>query len=269
MKKTTTLKALVLSMVMTLGFVMPMAAQTDGFFKNNNEDIYGNRDGGTSVTGSSITNQQFGQTVPVGSGLLIMVAAGAGYAVARRRRSMRKAGTMLLALAMVLTFTQCKKRIETINPTTSSQGGVHITVRVDNDAKHQINTATGEVTFTDGDMLFVINDNKVVGVLSYSGSAFVGEIGHDMMNPAYEDDPTDPDYNIIYTALNNSDKLHFCFTGNCMPDEDSAGNVLVFIGGQKDKMPVLSCGSTEKTYGEIVTDGDLDNLTCELQNKYS
>jgi hypothetical protein len=92
MKKTTTLKALVLSMVMTLGFVMPMAAQTDGFFKNNNEDIYGNRDGGTSVTGSSITNQQFGQTVPVGSGLLIMVAAGAGYAVARRRRSMRKAG---------------------------------------------------------------------------------------------------------------------------------------------------------------------------------
>ena len=78
MKKTTTLKALALSMIMTLGLALPMMAQSDGFFKYNED--YMNRDAttgsitnqtfgqdpGTNVTGG-ITNQQFG--APLGSGL--------------------------------------------------------------------------------------------------------------------------------------------------------------------------------------------------------
>ena len=82
MKKTTALKALVLSMIMTLSLVMPMAAQTDGFFKHN-ENLYENRDGETIITGSGINNQQFG--APLGSGLLILVAAGAGYVALKKK----------------------------------------------------------------------------------------------------------------------------------------------------------------------------------------
>ena len=112
MKKTTTLKALALSMIMTLGLALPMMAQSDGFFKYNED--YMNRDAttgnitnqtfglnpgnsvigsitnqtfgqdpGTNVTGG-ITNQQFG--APLGSGLLIMMMAGMGYAVAKNKR---------------------------------------------------------------------------------------------------------------------------------------------------------------------------------------
>ena len=139
MKKTTTLKALALSMIMTLGLVMPMMAQSDGFFRNN-ENLYDNRaeasgyiinqtfgqDPATPATGG-ITNQQFG--VPVGSGLLIMVAAGAGYAMARRKRA-RKGMTLLLAAAMLLGMTQCKKNIETI--TSAHDNGVRITLNVNN-----------------------------------------------------------------------------------------------------------------------------------------
>ena len=88
MKKNNILKAFALSMIMILGLVMPMTAQnSDYFFKGNNEDIYGNRDGGddptTNITGGGITNQTFG--APLGSGLLIMVAAGAGYVALKKK----------------------------------------------------------------------------------------------------------------------------------------------------------------------------------------
>ena len=83
-------------MVMTFGLVLPMTAQNDGFFRNNEDYI--NRDvatgnitnqtfgqdpaAGTNVTGG-ITNQQFG--APLGSGLLVLVAAGAGYVALKKK----------------------------------------------------------------------------------------------------------------------------------------------------------------------------------------
>ena len=95
MKNNNNFKALVLSAIMTFGLAMPMMAQTDGFFRYN-EDIYGDRatasgsitnqtfgqDPGTLVTGG-ITNQQFG--APLGSGLLVLVAAGAGYVALKKK----------------------------------------------------------------------------------------------------------------------------------------------------------------------------------------
>ena len=109
------LKVLLLSLMMAIGLMLPSTghAQNDQFFKNG-EDLYNNRDattgnitnqtfgldpsnsviGGitnptfgqdpaTGVTGG-ITNQQFG--APLGSGLLIMMMAGMGYAVAKNKR---------------------------------------------------------------------------------------------------------------------------------------------------------------------------------------
>ena len=84
MKKQKTLKALVLTAVLAFGMLLPMTtnAQNDGFFRNLNED-YDNRDGETIITGSGITNQQFG--APLGSGLLVLVAAGAGYVALKKK----------------------------------------------------------------------------------------------------------------------------------------------------------------------------------------
>ena len=264
MKKNNILKAFALSMIMILGLVMPMAAQTDSFFKSNNEDIYENRAGDPiSVTGG-ITNQQFGDA-PVGSGLLIMVAAGAGYAVARRRRSMRKAGTMLLALAMVLTFTQCRKRIVPVNPTTNGQG-LHITVRVDNDAKHSITLSgdnVGKVDFTDGDFLWVLNNNQIVGQIFYNGNthSFSGSIGVDVTH-LWGDK----------VELKDSDYLYFTYTNNEGPemevdDETGLFEFSLDIADQTEKLPLVSFGRTDETLGYYKDNGGLDELSCELQNK--
>lgn len=45
-------------------------------------DYSGNRDGETSFT---VNTQDFGQDVPVGTGIVILLAAGAGYAAFKRK----------------------------------------------------------------------------------------------------------------------------------------------------------------------------------------
>ena len=222
--KNNNFKALALLTIITLGLALPMMAQSDGFFRYN-EDIYGDRatasgsltnqtfgqDPGTSVTGG-ITNQQFG--VPMGSGLLIMVAAGAGYAMARRRRSMRKAGTMLMALAMVLTFTQCKKNAETIISTPSQKGTIFVTLKVENNSRHHVITTgepapgdLGKVVFELGDSLWVVNNNQVSGQLGY--------IGNDTFQGYIDNDPTGLWTRFIGgITMEPDDYLWFCYTSN-------------------------------------------------------
>ncbi len=267
MKKTTALKALVLSMIMTLGIVMPMTAQTDDFFKNNNEDLYENRDGVT-INSDAIFNQQFGEQLPLGSGLLIFAVAGAGYAVARRRRSLRKTGTMLMALAVVLTFTQCKKRIETVAP--STQNSVHLTLKVDNDSKHDIVISgnpddIGKVNFELGDKLIVCQNHQTLdGMLEYT------KIGDDYVftgtvKPS-GDGEFDPDDYLYFSYINNVEL-------NLLDIDVAAlvGNndylLSPNIAYQREKLPVVSFGQTSETYGELVDAGLLDNLSCKLYNK--
>ena len=84
MKKTTKIKALALMTMMTIGMVLPMTMNAqDGFFRGGDEQI--TRDETPIDVTGGITNQQFGQETPVGSGLLIMVAAGAGYALLKKK----------------------------------------------------------------------------------------------------------------------------------------------------------------------------------------
>ena len=254
MKKTTTLKALALSMIMTLGLALPMMAQTDNFFKSNNEDIYENRDGGIPEpnTYGGITNGQFG--APLGSGLLILAAAGAGYAVARRRRSMRKAGTMLLALAMVLTFTQCKKRIETITP--DNGGSTRITLKVENNAKYQVDTnglpwsqqgTLGSVEWEDDDFILVLSNCECVGILYYDENegCFSGVLGENNQVGANATPAT-------------GQPLYFCFTGNTFPDDEGTMD----ISNQEDNLMVLSIGASRETYPSAN-----NTYNCLLDNK--
>ena len=80
------MKAFALTLAMALGMLLPttMNAQSggsDNWFRGGS-DNYENRDGVAAEIG--ITNQQMEQA-PIGSGLLIMVFAGAGYALIKKK----------------------------------------------------------------------------------------------------------------------------------------------------------------------------------------
>ena len=94
------LKMMALSAMMAAGMLLPMSATAqfdrgDGFFRSESPQ---NRGGFSSSTSNEFFNiegnpNQSGSTepfnftdVPLGSGLLIMLAAGMGYAVIRRRK---------------------------------------------------------------------------------------------------------------------------------------------------------------------------------------
>ena len=73
---------LVLSLVITIGF--GASAQSDGWFKASGEDSYNERNASFGLpTEHGMTNDQ---SAPLGEGLLILTAMGAGYAIARRKR---------------------------------------------------------------------------------------------------------------------------------------------------------------------------------------
>ena len=98
MKKQTKLKAFVLSVMMLAGMLLPVSAfaQSDDFFRDIGD--YSNRAtgtgaysfnnqqfGGDSNGGYNFDNQTFGQnTVPLGSGMLVLTVIGAGYIAVRR-----------------------------------------------------------------------------------------------------------------------------------------------------------------------------------------
>ena len=98
------LKVLLLSSMMAIGLVLPSTshAQSDAFFRDG-DNFYTNRDGTEGSLANqtfgnssySLTNQTFGSNgyiltnqtfgAPLGSGLLIMVMAGVGYAFAKKQ----------------------------------------------------------------------------------------------------------------------------------------------------------------------------------------
>ena len=74
---------LAIALVVTMGFCAN--AQTDGFF-NKFDNGYDNREDGPSFGLPSAHGYDTDQNAPLGSGLVILTALGAGYAVARKRK---------------------------------------------------------------------------------------------------------------------------------------------------------------------------------------
>lgn len=82
-----------IAIVLTLGLTVN-AQGRDGFFSSWNDDNYNNRTGSGTGTPNIVmpgddifgTNEN-GTGAPLGSGLLVLTALGAGYAVARKKRS--------------------------------------------------------------------------------------------------------------------------------------------------------------------------------------
>lgn len=238
MKNITKVKALRLLLLIGL---IPLAsfAQSDVFFKIENDDIY--RDDSWSY---NVNTQNFGET-PLGSGLLILTAVGAGYAISKRRRNrknMSKGTALLLAGLMLIGITGCRKK--TVEPIANVvEDEVFITVRVNGGSRTDI-TGAGAIVFEDGDKLYVGNDGKYKGYLHYSNGAFSGSIKTN--------------------GTSTADFLHFYFMGGQLEPTISGTRYTVMINDQTSSYPVIAYGkSTAKYYGEGAYTTTLENK-CSL-----
>lgn len=233
--------ALFASLAFSLFLPMYVNAQgggADGFFRGGSEG-YENRDGeGIGVSGG-ITNDSF--NAPLGSGLLIMLTAGLGYAFARRQGlKWRDGQKVLVAAILLLGMTQCKKNDRDVIPYNNKAYNIKLDV---GNSKTDVNTVNGKVTFEDGDEIVVANNGKYVGTLTYDGDAFSGTI----------------------VGANANDYLHFYHLGNKDTGTLTAGSSVgctVSIADQTVDIPVISCGVSTMMFSE-----DLITYTARLHNK--
>lgn len=243
-------KALTMSLLVAIIMLLPFAAsaqRSDSFFSGFEDDDYENR----IASFIGLGNQPFGtEPAPVGSGLLVLTVAGAGYAALRRKRS-DKSGkshktytTCVLALAMVLAFTGCKKKIE---PIVNSGETAHITLNVGNGNRHIIEPNESgyvPVSYSAGDVIYVGDGTQCVGQLSW--------------------DRYDDNNNSIFSGSINEpsgNKIYFYFIGG-KNDVVASGTTsfTVDISDQHTNLPVLSCKEADYYSGKT-------EFTCMLENK--
>ena len=169
---------------------------------------------------------------------------------------MKKLSTIIMALALVLGMSQCKKQeTPTTGNTTPSNPGVHITVNVgdqdgkdgkdNNGERHNIAPDYGLFAFTEDDELYVGHNGKYVGMLTFNGACFDGT---------------------IYPDANATDKLHFYFLGNAdvtgTLTEGETTSLSISIADQSENLPVLSYGASEQNYSDENT-----SYSATLKNK--
>lgn len=84
----------ILLTVLVFTMVLGASAQTDGFFKDGGSSDNYNRSGSGSdpalprLPQGGVGARDDDQTAPLGSGLLILTALGAGYAVSRKNKKL-------------------------------------------------------------------------------------------------------------------------------------------------------------------------------------
>ena len=161
---------------------------------------------------------------------------------------MKKLSTIIMALALVLGMSQCKKQeTPTTGNTTPTNPGVHITVNVgdqdgkdgkdNNGEKHYIAPQYGLFSFSSGDVLYVGHDGKFVGTLTFANGFFDGTIYPDA---SVTDQP-----------------LYFYFVGNAAvtgtPVAEQTTSLSINIADQSENLPVLSYGASTKPFTDAGT----------------
>ena len=156
---------------------------------------------------------------------------------------MKRLCTIIMALALVLGMSQCKKQeTPTTGNTTPTNPGVHITVNVgenednggkgENGERHNIAPAYGLFSFSSGDQLYVGHNGQYVGTLTFANGFFSGDIYPD---PDVDDQP-----------------LHFYFVGNAAvtetPVAEQTTSLSISIADQSENLPVLSYGASTKPF---------------------
>ena len=158
------MKSFVFTVIMAL-FAMPLSAQNhnDWFISDEYNTFTRDGVGMTWITGGFTPNDP---VAPLGSGLLVLTAAGVGYAISRRKHLAGKGGTLLLAVAMMSAFTQCSKNVDTIS---SVANGIPMTLEAYNGAKTSI-SESGAISWVAGDKIYVVCDGKCVGYVQNSSA---------------------------------------------------------------------------------------------------
>lgn len=164
---------------------------------------------------------------------------------------MKRLSTIIMALALVLGMSQCKKQEiptngnggEKVYITLNVNNGESIAVNVDNGGRHAVAPNLGVIQFRNGDVLYVGNNGKYVGQLTYNNGAFGGTLN----------------------APTGGDFLHFYFLGGKAPaTTPTAGTTTDFtisIADQHDNLPVLCYGHSTVTYGSA------NNYSATLEYK--
>ena len=142
---------------------------------------------------------------------------------------MRRMTYFVMALALVLGFTQCKK--EQIEPQTQGEQ-VRITLNVDNSNNDgsRVNVDPPHVTFEKGDKILVGYGGHYVGTITHDGTSFTGEIDAAVTEP--------------------KQKLYFFFVGNKNDVSLSVGNstCTIDISDQTAELPVLSFSESDQDF---------------------
>lgn len=163
---------------------------------------------------------------------------------------MKRISTIVMALALVLSLSQCKKNEQ--NNAENQGEAVTITLDVSgaststttDGSRVIVNPATGTVNFENNEQIIVASGGKYVGTLTYNGSLFTGAISN-----ATEGYP-----------------LQFYFLGNVTPTETLTSGVTescsVVISDQTQHLPVISVAPSNENYAASTTD-----YTAHLLNK--
>lgn len=144
---------------------------------------------------------------------------------------MKKITCFVMALALVLGLSQCKKE-QPLEPTNEGNG-VRITLNVENDGNSgsRVNVTDNHVTFEKGDKILVGYDGKYVGYLTHDGTKFSGSIN---------------------ASGDGTKKLYFFFAGNKVDVATlTAGTdteCSVNISNQTAELPVLSFSESNEDF---------------------
>lgn len=157
---------------------------------------------------------------------------------------MKRFGTIVTTLLVLVALTQCKKEEQPTPANGSEAVTITLDLKSNGGTRVDVNTTTGEVTYQNGDVIYVASGGHYIGSLTYNGTNFTGTI----TNPTV------------------GEPLFFYFLGNVTPAETlTAGTTTtcsVVISDQTEHLPVIECGSSNETY----TSG-LTTFTAFLLNK--
>ena len=157
---------------------------------------------------------------------------------------MKKIGTIVTALLVLVALTQCKKEEQPAPANGSEAVTITLDLKSNGGTRVDVNTTTGEVTYQNGDVIYVASGGHYIGTLTYNGTNFTGGI-------------TDP---IV------GEPLHFYFLGNVAPSETLAAGTTttcsVVISDQTEHLPVIEYAPSNENY-----DSGATTYTAMLLNK--
>lgn len=166
---------------------------------------------------------------------------------------MKRITFILVAWAVVMTLSQCKKE-EPVLPN-NTDDSVAITLNVKGNSRAIVNTDSGSVSFENQDKIYVACAGKYVGTLTYSvaNQNFSGTISN----------------------ATSGELLHFYFLGNVIPGEQlvagSTTQCSIDISDQSQNytngnwhLPVLSYGVSNEPYGSQSSYSSILENKCAL-----